>query len=151
MNLKKDKYIIVEIIPTALNPQKGTLIQLSALKLEGLKLVDRFDYRLKEKHIYIKDFIDLISYDKESFIYKDTPKEILNDFQKWSEELPILILDNQYTKNFLEVLPNKLEYIESYMHTKYTDHLIEELIEKYKLEPTNYVVDILYESLINSI
>ena len=37
MNLKNEKYIILEIIPTAIHPSKGDIIQLSALKLDGLQ------------------------------------------------------------------------------------------------------------------
>ena len=37
MNLEKDKYIIVEVIPTHSKADKGTIAQISALKLEGLK------------------------------------------------------------------------------------------------------------------
>ena len=43
LNLEKDKYIIVEIIPTHSKAEKGTIAQISALKLEGLKLIDRFE------------------------------------------------------------------------------------------------------------
>ncbi len=151
MNLEKDKYIIVEIIPTALTPEKGDIIQISALKCKGLKLINRFDYRLEEKHIYIKDFLDIISYDKEAFVYKETTKEILEEFSKWSENLPILLLNNQYTKNFLKDCPNHLEEIEPYLGMEYDDNIIEKLIEKNNIEPTNYIVDILYESIIKTI
>lgn len=151
MNLEKDKYIIVEIIPTSMTPEKGEIIQLSALKLNGLQLIDRFDYRLEEKYIGIKDFLDMISYDKEVFTYKESTKDILKSFKYWSEKRPILILNNQYTKNFLQSLPNKLDYIENYLQMEYNDNIIEELIKKYKIEPTNYIVDILYESLIKSL
>ena len=41
------KYIILEIIPTKV--LGGDIAQLSALKLEGLELKDRFDYRLCEE------------------------------------------------------------------------------------------------------
>ena len=66
--LENKEYIIVEIIPTSPNPEKGDIAQLSALKLNGLTLVDRFDYRLNEdniNNIYIKE---MINYDKENFI-----------------------------------------------------------------------------------
>lgn len=151
MDLEKDKYIILEIIPTALTPEKGDIVQLSAIKLDGLKLVDRFDYRLNEDKIYIPDFIDMISYDKESFIYKNFTKEIMDDFKKWSEDLPLLIIDNAYTKNFLTVLDNKKESVFKYLNKEYNDHIIEELIEENNIEPTNYIVDILYESLIETL
>ena len=148
MDLLKDEYIIVEIIPTAIHPSKGDIIQLSALKLKGIQLQDRFDERLEERLIALQDFKDLISYDKESFKYKESTKEILYDFKKWTNELPLLILDNTNTKNFLEELPNKKESILKYLNKEYHDRVVEELIEENNIEPTNYIVDILYESLI---
>ena len=47
MNLLKEEYIILEIIPTAVDPTRGDIIQLSALKLKYLTLKERFDYRLR--------------------------------------------------------------------------------------------------------
>ena len=60
MNLEKDKYIIVEIIPTHSKVEKGIIAQISALKLEGLKLLDRFDYRLKDELIENKDLREML-------------------------------------------------------------------------------------------
>ena len=51
MNLQKDKYIIVEVIPTRSNAEDGFIAQISALKLDGIKLLDRFDYRVENKLI----------------------------------------------------------------------------------------------------
>ena len=151
MNLLNEEYIILEIIPTAIHPSKGDIIQLSALKIKGIQLQGRFDERLNERLIAIEDFKDLISYDKDSFTYKESTKEILEDFSKWIGDLPLLIIDNAYTENFLESIPNKKESIFNYLDTKYNDNIIEELIKKYNIEPTNYIVDILYESLIKHI
>lgn len=148
MNLLKDEYIILEIIPTAIHPSKGDIIQLSALKLKGIQLQDRFDERLEERLIALEDFKELIAYDKESFKYKESTKEILEDFKEWSQELPLLILDNVYTNNFLEALTNKKESVLKYLNKEYHDTVIEELIAENNIEPTNYIVDILYESLI---
>jgi len=148
MNLLKEKYIILEIIPTAITPEKGDIIQLSAIKLHGLNLIERFDYRLREDLIALDDFKKLINYDKSAFTYKNSTKEILEEFTKWTENLPLLIIDNLYTENFLKTLPNQKESIFSYLDTTYNDNIIEELIKKYQIMPTNYIVDILYESLI---
>ena len=151
MNIKKDKYIILEIIPTAIHPSKGEIIQLSAIKLKGLNLIDRFDYRLKEEKIPLEDFKKMISFDPESFTYVDKGKDILDEFKKWSEELPLLIIDNRYTNNFLEELPNKKESVSKHLnmdYDEYQDDFIERLIKKYDIEPTDYIVDIIYESLI---
>ena len=64
MDLLKDKYVIVEVIPTSSDSKKGIIAQLSALKLDGIKLIDRFDYRVNEKLVNNKDLLEMISYDK---------------------------------------------------------------------------------------
>ena len=111
MDLLNSKYIIVEIIPTSLNSDKGTIVQLSALKLNGLKLMDRFDFRLKEEMVPYKQFLDIINYDKDAFTYVVSKEEMLRKFKKWSNKLPILIIDNLYTENYLSSLPNNIESI----------------------------------------
>lgn len=151
MDLNNTKYIILELIPTSLNPEKGLIIQLSALKLDGLKLIDRFDYRLKEEHNPYPQMLEMFSYDKDSFTYKDTKEEILNDFAKWTENLPLLILDNQYTQKYLAPLTNPQESILTYLNEEYQDDIIEKIIAKYNLEPSNYIVDLLYEALIKEL
>jgi DNA polymerase III alpha subunit (gram-positive type) len=151
MNLEKDKYIIVELIPTTLRKETGDIIQLSALKINNLVIEDRFDYRLNEDNIPLKDFIDLISYDKESFTYKDTTKDILDEFTKFIEEYPILMMDNEYTNNYLSDIKNKKESIYNYISTNNKDTFIEEIMEKYGIEPTNYIVDVIYESIIKTL
>lgn len=143
-----EKYIIVEIIPEAISPDKGNIVQLSALKLEGLKLIDRFDYRVNEKHILNKDLVSICSYDKDKFKYVNSSKAVLDAFKKWIKNDKLLILDNEYTNNYLSVIKNKKESICDRLHMPYTDDLIEKIIKKYNLEPSNYIVDILYESLI---
>lgn len=145
---KMKKYIILELIPTSSDPKRGDIIQLSALKLDDLNLIDRFDYRIKEEYIPLTDLIDMISYDKDKFIYKDTTKEIMDEFRNWSEDLPLLILNNTYTLKYLEELENLKEDISSYLNIPYSDDIIDEVIKKYNLEPSNYIVDLLYEALI---
>ena len=144
----KEKYVILEIIPTAIDPSRGDIIQLSALKIEDLKLIDRFDYRLNEKHIPLKEMVDMISYDKEQFIYKETTKEIIDDFTKWIEDYELLILNNTYTLNYLKDINNIKKDISTYINIPYTDGIIDMIIKKYHLQPSNYIVDLLYEALI---
>lgn len=142
-----NKYIIVELIPTTSKKETGDIIQLSALKIDNLSLIDRFDYRLNEDKIYFKKLLELIDYDKELFVYKNTTDEILNDFKEWCENYKILIIDNEYTKSYLKEFENK-ESIFDYLNMKYNDNIIDEIIEKYNLENSNYIVDLLYEALI---
>ena len=147
-NLDKKEYIILEIIPTSPDPTKGEIAQLSALKLEGLTFIDRFDYRLKEENINNIYIEEMINYDKENFIYKDTTKEILKEFKECIKKYLLLIIDNDYTKEYLKDFKNKKESIFKYLGTCFYDDVFNEIIKKYNLEPSNYIVDLLYESLI---
>ena len=142
------KYIILELIPDAISPDKGNIIQLSALKLDDLKLLDRFDYRLNYDKFDNVDLKNLISYDRENFKYVDSSNEIINNFKKWIEDLPLLIIDNIYTLNFLQDINNKKESIFNYLGYDYSDDVIDRVIAKYNLESSNYIVDLLYEALI---
>ena len=142
------EFIIIEIIPTHSDHTKGKIIQLQALKIKDLNLIDRFDYRLNEDQITNKDLVNLISYDKDYFTYVDDDKKILKEFKKWSNNLPLLILDNSYTNGYLSKIKNKKESICNYLDTEYNDDLINYLIKKYKLENSNHIVDLLYESMI---
>ena len=142
------EYIILELIPTHSKRELGKIIQLQALKIKDFNLIDRFDYRLNEDKITNKDLVNLISYDKDNFNYLDDDKEILDLFSKWSNDLPLLILDNNYTNDYLSGLTNKKESICNYLDTEYNDDLITYLIKKYNLEPSNHIVDLLYESMI---
>lgn len=141
-----EKYIILEIIPTA--TKDGDIVQLSALKIHDLKLIDRFDYRLNENKIPYRDLIKMISYDKDKFIYKNSTKQIMSAFKKWCKNYDLLIIDNSYTLNYLDSLNNKKESVFKYLNMEYNDNVIEDVIKKYKLEPSNYIVDLLYEALI---
>lgn len=141
------KYVILEIIPTSF--KDGDIVQLSAIKVNDFNVIDRFDYRLNEENIKLKDFFKIISYDKENFIYKNTSSEILNDFKNFIEDYKLLLIDNGYTLEYLKNIDNKKEYINDYLNIPYTENMIDELIEKYNLEPSNYIVDLMLEALIN--
>ena len=113
--------IILEIIPTHSESSKGKIIQLQALKIKDLNIIDRFDYRLNEDKISNKDLVNLISYDKDYFKYVNDDKKILKEFSKWSKKLPLLILDNSYTNDYLSGL------------TTYVTNILENLWEEPKL------------------
>ena len=142
------EYIILELIPTHSKRELGKIIQLQALKIKDFNLIDRFDYRLSEDKITNKDLVNLISYDKDYFKYVNDDKKMLKEFKKWSNDLPLLILDNDYTNDYLSELKNEKESIAKYLDTEYNDDLINYLIKKYNLEPSNHIVDLLYESMI---
>lgn len=145
---KNKEYIILEIIPTRLSPDKGLISQLSALKIKDLCLLDRFDYRLDEKLIYNPDILNMIKYDKDSFTYVKDKETILNKFREWAKDIELLIIDNEYTKNYLKPLKNKKTSIFKYLDLKFSDGIIDIIMKKYNLEPSNHIVDLLYEALI---
>ncbi len=151
LDLKKDRYIVLELIPTASTKENGEIIQLSALKLEGLQLTSRFDYRLEEDKVPILELLPLISYDPDSFHYVSSTQELLDSFSKWSDDLPLLIMNNGYTESYLADLTNDKEAIFPYLNMEFSDDVIRLMIEKYHLVESNYVVDLLYEALIQEI
>lgn len=140
------KYIILEIIPTKV--LGGDIAQLSALKLEGLELKDRFDYRLCEEKINIPDIIDMINYDKDNFKYVKRTSTIIRNFKKWIEDYDLLIIDNLYTENYLKDIKNKKESVFKYLNMEFSDNIMEKIMDKYSLVPSNHIVDLLYEAII---
>lgn len=148
MDLLKDKYVIVEIIPTSLKKENGQVVELTALKVDGLKLIDRFNYRLNKDNVSIKEFTDMCSYDDDKFTYLDQSSDILKEFKNWVEDLPILIIDNTYTLNYFDDLDNKLELVFPYLELEFNGEVIQKMIDKYKLESSNYMVDLVYEAII---
>ena len=143
-DLLKKEYIIVEIIPTAV--KDGEIAQLSALKIKGLQLLDRFDYR--NSNIDNPFVLNMIGYDKDKFIYKDDNKKIVKAFKKFIGRKTILYIDNIYTLNYLEQFNNKKEPILKYLNLDYSDEVIDKIKDKYNILDSNYIVDILYEALI---
>ena len=139
-------YIIVEIIPNKII--NGDIIQLQALKIKNQKIIDRMDYRLNYELINNPDLIDMISYDKDMFIYTKKKDLIINEFKKFVEDMDIFIIDNNYTRNYLKNIKNNLVSIFDYLDIPNNDESFNELIKKYQLENSNHLVDLLYEAIV---
>ncbi len=148
MDLKSSEYVILEIIPTSSNAKVGDIAQLCALKIKGIKLEERFDYRLDKTLINIPDILNMINYDNDSFNYVKSSKTIMGRFKKFIGDLPLLIIDNEYTKDYLSNLKNEKLSVFKFLNLEVTFDVFDELIRKYNLEPTNHLVDLLYEALI---
>lgn len=148
MNLQKDEYIIVEIIPTHSKAEKGFIAQISALKLKGIQLIERFDYRVDDKLIENTDLKKLITYDKKAFTYVDNIYFIPEKFKKWAKDLPLLIIEEDYTLDYLKELKNKKELVFKYFDMDYSLDIFERLMKKYSLEPSDHLVDLIYEAII---
>lgn len=147
MNIKKDEYIIVELIPSNLKEKDGIVVQISALKIKGLKLQERFDYRLNDEALPFLEMKNFINYDNNQFHYVDSEDELWQYFQTFVQDIPLLILDNIYTPSFLSFLKNEKKFILDYLHLIYHKEIISELKKKYHLNDSNHIVDLLYEAL----
>lgn len=148
MDLQKEKYIIVEVIPTHSDNEKGFIAQISALKLDGIKLEDRFDYRV-EDHFIENDYLrSLIQYDKEHFTYVNNIYFIIEKFKRWAKDYPLLLLEEDYTKKYLKDLDNKKELVYPYLELEFDNEVFNKIIDKYHLEPTDHLVDLVYEAII---
>ncbi len=148
MDLQKDKYIIVEVIPTHSDASKGFIAQISALKLKGIQLLDRFDYRVEDKFIENHDLRNMISYDKEMFTYVNNIYFIPEKFKQWIEDYPLLIMDENYTPKYLKEIDNPKELIYPYLGLEYSEDIFLKIMDKYHLEISNHLVDLLYEAII---
>ena len=148
MDLQKDKYIIVEVIPTHSQKDKGFIAQISALKLNGIKLEDRFDYRVEDRFIENEDLLRMIQYDKEQFTYVNNIYFIPEKFKKWAKDYPLLIIENTYTLSYLDELDNKKELIYPYLNLEFGQDVFDRIMKKYNLQPSNHLVDLLYEAVI---
>ena len=48
----------------------------------------------------------MCNYDDDSFTYKDNTDEILDSLKEFVEDLPLILIDNTYTLNYLENFSN---------------------------------------------
>ena len=148
MDLQKDKYIIVELIPTRSKAEEVIIAQISALKLNGIKLEDRFDYRVEDKLIDNEDVLRIIKYDKNMFTYVNNKYFMIEKFKHWVKDYPILVIEETYTLDYLKDINNKKESIFKYLNIEYGLDVFDRLMIKYKLQPSNHLVDLLYEAII---
>ncbi len=141
------EYIILEIIPSTSTRKTGNILQIQALKLNELKLISRFDYRL-DIPVNNSDLLNMISYDKENFTYVKDEVQLIKEFKDFIKDLPLLIIDNSYTLDYLDEFNNSKESIFKYLNLEYSLDIFDKIITKYNLEPSNNLVDLLYEALI---
>ena len=64
------------------------------------------------------------------------------------QDLPLLIIEDSYTLDYLKELNNKKELIYPYLNMEHSYDVFNKIIKKYHLEPSNHLVDLLYEAII---
>lgn len=142
------EYIIVEIIPSHSSSKNGFIVQLQALKIKEDKIIGRLDLRVDESLINNPDLLRMVSYDKDMFTYFSNKETIMEEFIKFIGKDKLLIIDNFYTLDYLNNISNKKESIFNYLGLEFSNDVFDKIIDKYKIEPSNHLVDILYEAII---
>ena len=115
--------------------------------------------KLIEKAVLIyqkrKEYIDYIN-----LHINDYYKEIANDcglvikyvpnisIEEYDSESIRKKLKHTLKKNYLKELNNKKEIIYPYIDVEYSNDVFNKIMDKYKIEPSNHLVDILYEAII---
>ena len=148
MDFNKEKYIIVEIIPDHSNSDIGKICQIQALKLDGLNLIDRFDYRLSKDKIDNIAILKATNYDNDMFKYTFDSDTILNDFKSWCSDYKLLLIEPNYTFDYLKDIDNNKELVYPYLNMEHSYNVFNEIIDKYHLDPSNHLVDLIYEAII---
>lgn len=138
-------YVIVEIIPTTRNPITGDIAQLSAIK-KG-KRTKKLNLRLNKDKINIPDILRMTNYDNDKFEYLETTNEIMNKFIKFIEDYDLIIIPNDYTKEYLSNIKNNKISISDKLGIDYSELLIDDIINKYNLEYSNDIVGILNDAI----
>ena len=138
-------YVIVEIIPTTRNPITGDIAQLSAIK-KG-KITKKLNLRLNKDKINIPDILRMTNYDNDKFEYLETTNEIMNKFIKFIEDYDLIIIPNDYTKEYLSNIKNNKISISDKLGIDYSELLIDDIINKYNLEYSNDIVGILNDAI----
>ena len=65
-----------------------------------------------------------------------------------AKDYPLLLIEENYTPKYLQELKNSKELIYPYLHLEYSKDVFTKIIEKYSLQPSNHLVDLLYEAII---
>jgi len=144
-----DEYIIVEIIPTKSKRELGgDIIQVSCLKINNLLLEDSLYLRQKLDYINIPDLVKMLDYGHDYFKTTKYVNEVEKKFKKFIGNTPLLIMDNDYTRDYLSDYPNKKVSIFDMLGFEEHSNVFQEIRDVYHIEDTPDLVTILYEALI---
>ena len=146
MNKIPKSFIILELIPSS--RINGDLIEVNALRIKDKKIIDRLNIRLDRDKINNQDLLDITNYDIDNFKFFDSKEKIEKELKDFVKKTPLYYIFDSYTSNYLEYLTNTKYDILKLLNLNYHFDIIDEIINKYKIEPTKYIVDILYEALI---
>ena len=90
----------------------------------------------------------MIQYDKKSFNFVNNKYFMIEKFKQWSKGYPLLLLEESYTKDYLGELDNDMELVYKYLDLEYGLDVFDRIMKKYNLQPSDHLVDLIYESII---
>lgn len=143
-----DKYVIVEIIPTTRFKNTGDIAQLCAIKCDN-DIISNLNLRLELEKIQIPDILNMINYDIDKFEYLSTTNKIINKFKKFIKDYKLIIIPNEYTIDYLSDLDNEKISICEILKIKFSDNLINDIIDKYNLNSNDEIVEVMYKAIKN--
>ena len=60
----------------------------------------------------------------------------------------VLLIEPNYTFDYLKDIDNNKELVYPYLNMEHSYNVFNEIIDKYHLEPSNHLVDLVYEAII---
>ena len=146
---------MMEIIANVVDkeaPQVWTLMTDSQVGI-SLNEISKFGREIIERRVlsHVRgidnhDLLKMISYDKDMFDYLDKDL-ILKKLIDFINNDLLLLIDNTYTLSYLDDISNKKELVFNYLNMDYSVDIFDKLMDKYKLVPSNHLVDLIYEAL----
>lgn len=143
-----DKFIIVELIPTARFKNTGDIAQLCALKCTNNR-ISKLNLRLELNKIQIPDILSMVNYDIDNFEYLSTTNKILSKFKTWAKNYKLIIIPNDYTLDYLSELENEKISVCEILKIKFSELIIDDICNKYNINRNQEIVDIIYEAIKN--
>ena len=92
--------------------------------------------------------LNTMKYDCDMFKYVFDTDTMMNDFKTFVGDYNIFIVEDSYTLDYLSYLDNKMELIYPYLNMEYSLDVFDKIIDKYNLEFSNHLVDLIYEAII---
>ena len=122
-------YVVFDLETTGFDAKNCEIIEIGALKYRNNKLVEEFDYLINPNVVIPSNITLLTGIDNEMVKNKLSIKEVLPEFIKFIEDLPLIAHNAKFDLSFLDENINRLnlnsldnKYIDTvYLARKYID------------------------------
>jgi len=101
-SLRSLKYTIVDIETTGLDPVNNEIIEIGALKLENLKIIDSFSALIKPKTNLPKKIVEITGITEEMLVDKPEIQDVLVDFENFLSDNIVIAHNSDFDIGFLQ-------------------------------------------------